>query len=170
MRQIGTMILGATLVVGAVGCGDDGGGGGGTTDARADTGGGGDARADTGGGGDTGGGDTGGGNGDFTINFTGYGPHDTQNYELAVFDGATMVGTVQTGMAAATFSVTIPGIIEAGKSYTVRWWIDLNGDGMCSAIPDDHMWELTGQMGTATGLTITHPHDTDWTDVCPSFP
>jgi hypothetical protein len=110
---------------------------------------------------------SGGGAGDFVINFTGYMPHAGQDMYLKVFseDDSTEIAE-QTAVTEDAFTITIPGIIEDGVNYNVRWWVDFNDSGTCEPPGTDHAWELEGQAGTASGLTIDDEHDTDFTDVC----
>jgi hypothetical protein len=104
---------------------------------------------------------------DFTINFTGYDPHVGQLMNVKVFDGADAeVGMTAQNLAIANDSIIIPGIIEDGVTYNVRWWVDLSGNGTCDAFPTDHMWEMTGLTADGTGLTVDHTHDDNWVDVC----
>jgi hypothetical protein len=106
---------------------------------------------------------------DFVLDLTGYGPHEGNMYEVAVFDGATEVGSTAGTLAMADDDITIEGVIEDGTMYTVRWYMDLSMNGSCDAPPADHAWEDDTGTGTDMGLTIEHTHDTDWTDVCDSF-
>ncbi len=70
-------------------------------------------------------------------------------------------------MPMATF--TIEDAVMDGGTYTVRWWVDLMDNDMCDPQPVDHMWEQTGLTADGTGLTIDHPHDAMWVDVCGSW-
>jgi hypothetical protein len=112
---------------------------------------------------------------DFVLEAEGdsYAPHNGQTLTARVFDSTdTSLGEGTAMVEGGMFEITIAGVIEDGEDYTARWWVDSNMMAGCQPDPagggGDHQWELEG-MGTATGLTITHMHDIDWTDVCDSF-
>lgn len=188
MRKLGYLATPYVVLLGSVAlpfaviaaCGDD--------DATTDAGPGGTRDSGPGGGMDSGPGggmDSGPGGGmdagdtpmlgDFTLEAEAdsYGPHNGAELTARVFDDMDMsLGEGTAMVEGGMFSITVPGVIEDGGDYTARWWVETNMMAGCqegAAMGGDHQWELTGQMGTATGLTITHMHDTDWTDVCGDF-
>jgi hypothetical protein len=108
---------------------------------------------------------TAGGAGDLVINFTGY-PHDGLDLNLKVFAEDDTELEEATGVITGTaLTLTVPGVIEEGMNYSIRWWVDLSADGVCDS-DVEHMWELTGQAGTASGLSIDHDHSESQTNVC----
>lgn len=183
MRKLGYLATPYLVLVGSAAlpfavvaaCGDDDA----TTDAGTvprDSGGG---TMDSGGGSmDAGGGDMDAGGGgmdagempmgeDFNLSLTMYDPHVGNDYEVAVLDGDMVVGSTSGMLAMAAETITIPGVIEDGITYTVHWYMDLNMNGSCDPPDMDHSWERMG-MGDM-GLTIEHAHDAVWVDVCSSF-
>ncbi|MEZ4647901.1 MAG: hypothetical protein R3E97_03795 [Candidatus Eisenbacteria bacterium] len=107
------------------------------------------------------------GEGDFSLVLTGMTPHVGQLFELRVKDTETgqTVGQYRLGaVLGADFTVDIPGVIETGRSYTVDFYADMNGDGEYDAPPADHAWRETG-VGTASGLTVAFTHATNFTDI-----
>jgi hypothetical protein len=85
-------------------------------------------------------------------------------------DGA-LVADVNT-VAMFVHEQLVPSIIAAGETYTVRWVIDLDADGICDPPPADPAWQVTGLVGEI-GLTFEFHPATDplpYTDVCAEFP
>ncbi len=167
------LLLGLALPM--AGCGDDTDGGSGGGDASMDT----DAGDDMDAGMDTDAGDDMDAGmdmaGDFTLSLDGYAPHEGKNVYVALVDEAdgSTVGTAgPVAIASGEATLTIAGAAEDGKTYTVRWYVDTDDNGMCNFAADgseDHAWEMTGQTADASGLSVNHTHDTNFTDVCSTF-
>ena len=102
------------------------------------------------------------------LNLMGYDPHVGQDIHIKIFDDADAeLGSLDSTVDMANQGYTIDMVAQEGSSYTVRWWVDLMDNDTCDPQPVDHMWEMTGQVADATGVTIDHGHDATWTDVCP---
>jgi len=104
---------------------------------------------------------------DFTFMATDMNPHIGDLFELRVIeaDSGRLVGRYLLGqITAASFTLTLPGIVASGTEYQVDFYADLNGNGEYNAPMTDHAWR---EMGTAngSGLTITFQHNTTFTDV-----
>jgi len=114
---------------------------------------------------------------DFTMNFTGFTPHIGDTFYLRVTDTTTATKTVvgtatPTVLTSANFTVTLAKIIQDGHTYQIDFWADVDGNGTLDHTPNgtpagvDHSWRKTG-IGTATGLSVSFVHDTNWTDITP---
>jgi hypothetical protein len=104
---------------------------------------------------------------DFTFMATDMSPHDGQRFELRVIeaDSGRLVGRYVLGaIAAADFTLTLPGIVANGTDYQVDFHADLDNDGNYDPPPTDHAWRETGT-ADASGLTINFAHNTTFTDV-----
>jgi hypothetical protein len=104
---------------------------------------------------------------DFTFHATGMLPHVGQLFQLRVIVANTgqVVGVYHlAAVPAATFDIVIPGIIANAVPYRIDFWADTNGNSDYDTPPVDHAWRMTGD-GTATGLTLTFAHNTDFTNV-----
>jgi hypothetical protein len=103
----------------------------------------------------------------FTFHATGMTPHVGQRFELRVIVAETgqVVGLYQLGaVPAATFDITIPGIIASSGTYRIDFWADENTNGRFDPPPTDHSWRMTGT-GSASGLAVSFTHNTDFTNV-----
>jgi uncharacterized protein (DUF2141 family) len=122
------------------------------------------------GGGDDGGG--GGGGGPFALTFDGtmYTPHSGMTLDIQVIDNAdgSIIKSDSAGITGDTISFTWPDLLEAGGSYDVRWYVDVDGNGFCNQPPEDHSWVRTIS-DVSADVTLTHPHDTDLAPVCDTF-
>lgn len=109
----------------------------------------------------------------FDLTFTGtIGPHAGQDFHVAVIDMSSS-NTVQTDQVVVavdgTYEFMWPGILEHGHSYQIDFYADHNGSGDCDSPPTDHTWRrMTGTIGGPT--EVDFQHDTNFTDVCASFP
>jgi len=108
---------------------------------------------------------------DFTLDLAGMTPHLGQTLTVAVFKLSVtpldfeLVGLYRLAeVPAASFSIAIPGIIQAFEDYWVDIHADLNGDGGYDAPPTDHAWRIF-QSADGTGLPVSFTHDTSFTDV-----
>lgn len=102
--------------------------------------------------------------GDFKITLDGFSGDDA--IMLRVEDGAGHgVGQYELGPGhAADPELTIPGIIVTGEQYTIDLFDDKNGNQAYDPPPVDEAWRLTGT-GTATGLSVSFTHNTQYTDI-----
>ena len=78
------------------------------------------------------------------LDLTGMTPHVGQLFELRVVDqsdGSEIGRTRVASIAAADFSVSVPGL-AIGGSYDVDFYADLNGNGVYVAPGDDHAWQI----------------------------
>jgi hypothetical protein len=123
--------------------------------------------------GDSSGGGDGGSKGDYTLNLTSFTPHNGENIMLKVksSDGATTLGEADADIASGTATLTVPGVLEEGKTYRVDFFADTDGDGIydeptSSTDFPNHSWRRT-VTGKSAGVTESFPHDADWTDISP---
>jgi hypothetical protein len=105
----------------------------------------------------------------FTFNLSGMEPHEEQTISVVVRDGATEVAADQGVVSNGTVSFSFADILEAQTTYTVDFFADIDGDGLCDAPPDDHAWsESIGPV--SEDLTLDWTHDMDFSMVaCGSF-
>lgn len=99
-----------------------------------------------------------------TVNFSGMTPHVGQNLWLAVIpdDSSDELARV-TEVVAESFSIAVPGI-ESGKSYTIDFFSDHNGNGYYDAPPVDHAWRL--EIDNVSGdEVLDFAHHTNFTDI-----
>jgi hypothetical protein len=104
---------------------------------------------------------------DFTFHATGMTPHVGQQFELRVIVAETgqVVGLYHlSAIRAATFDITIPGVIANSVGYRIDFWADANNNGQYDSPPADHAWRVAAT-GTTTGLSASFTHNTDFTDV-----
>lgn len=99
-----------------------------------------------------------------TVNFSGMTPHVGQNLWLAVLDDDSNEEIARVAeVVSETFSVVVPGI-ESGKSYSVEFFVDLNGNGYYDTPPTDHAWRL--ELNNASGNDVLDfSHNTNFTDI-----
>jgi predicted lipoprotein with Yx(FWY)xxD motif/plastocyanin len=99
-----------------------------------------------------------------TVNFSGMTPHIGQNLWLAVIDenNKDEIARVKE-VVSESFSVVIPGI-EVGKSYSIDFFADFNGNGYYDAPPADHAWRL--EIANVSGdEAVDFTHNIDFTDI-----
>ncbi len=94
-----------------------------------------------------------------TLDLTGFSPHVGGLFEMRVVDwsdGKEVGRTRVESVAAADFSVSVPGI-SVGGSYNVDFYADLNGNGLYDSPGTDHAWRMTvdNVLGDTT-LTFAH--------------
>ena len=94
-----------------------------------------------------------------TLALTGFSPHVGGLFEMRVVDwsdGKEVGRTRVESVAAADFSVSVPGI-SVGGSYNVDFYADLNGNGLYDSPGTDHAWRMTVEnvLGDTT-LTFAH--------------
>jgi hypothetical protein len=105
--------------------------------------------------------------GDLTMQFTAFGPHAGQLFELKVVnEDGSEVGYYRLGQVpnSGNFLVRIPDIIMLGEQYDIDYYADFNGDGSYDDPPVDHAWRDTAT-GAAGGINLTITHNTDFTDI-----
>ncbi len=98
------------------------------------------------------------------INFSSMNPHVGQTLNLWVREVGTSSEVFSaTAIVSATFTMNTYGI-ENGKSYTVDFYSDHNGNGSYDAPPTDHSWRL--QLTNVVGDTaLNFVHNTNFTDI-----
>ena len=105
------------------------------------------------------------------VSGTGFSPHEGQVLTVAFLEAGdnSAKGTQSTTVTDGGFSVTFPGVLEAGRAYTVKYYADLSGNGTCDAPPADHGWSesVPAVTGKVT-LPVTHNTNFD-TSVCNFF-
>ena len=109
--------------------------------------------------------------GDFPLTFTGssFAPHNGHTIHAAVLaSDNTIVASGTTTVANGAFSLSWSKLLLNGDSYKLHFYADVNGNGVCDAPPDDHVWEK--DLGTITAAkTFDFPHDANLTDICATF-
>jgi hypothetical protein len=102
-----------------------------------------------------------------TLNLTGMNPHIGQKFEARLVNinrNMKEVGrTTITAVAGAAFSVKLP-FAEAGHSYYVEFYADMNGNGRFDPSPADHTWRLEA-MNTSGDVSLNFAHSTNFTDI-----
>lgn len=105
------------------------------------------------------------------------GPHASQVFRAALVRGAAATALeVVSGTVAATgtnpaFSVAFAPRLVIGEQYSVKLWVDFNGNGTCDAPPDDHQWSVPVPADFSTyQSTLTYAHNTTFTPVCSYLP
>jgi hypothetical protein len=108
-----------------------------------------------------------------TLSLTQYGVHSGQRIEVKV---KTPTGSQTLGSASGTVpqngttSLTVANVVEPSGSYRVDWYVDVDGNGSYTAPSGgnfiDHAWRREVN-GNASGVTVSHVHDTNWTDIAP---
>jgi hypothetical protein len=118
--------------------------------------------------------------GTYTLELTAYDPHVGQRVFLKVKDatGATTLGSAQaTVSSTGTATLSVANVLESGKRYRADWFVDSvpagspNGtyDPPTGPLPggiQDHSWRNEFP-GSATGVTQSRSHDTNWSDLSP---
>ena len=102
---------------------------------------------------------------DLTIHFTDMGPHLNQNLYLRVVDKGTMKETARTihMISVTAFDIVLPAV-EAGRSYFIDFFADVNSNGIYDGPPTDHTWRL--ELNNAAGNDeLNFSHNTNFTDV-----
>ena len=111
--------------------------------------------------------------GPFDLTFTGtIEPHAGQVFQVIVIDNDDDSEVVKDSIIVpddGNFSFMWDGILEDGGDYRIDYFADHNENGECDAPPDDHAWRYV--IGEATeDVVFDFQHDTNFTDVCASFP
>jgi hypothetical protein len=96
-----------------------------------------------------------------TVKVTSFAPHVGQKIVAWVYllPDKTKVGEgTIASLPSPDDSMVIPGILDAGSSYQIDLWADLNGNGTCDPPPADHSWRLTAADITGD-TTVEQVHD-----------
>jgi hypothetical protein len=115
----------------------------------------------------------GGGDGDFTLKLNGYGPHAGTTVRLKLLGGAahSSLGTTSGKVANdGTLELVLSDVIKDKGEFTANWFADNNGDGACAPCAQssgEHAWQKTVTASDKSDQSITHTHDTIWTDISP---
>jgi hypothetical protein len=109
--------------------------------------------------------------GTYALTFTGsdFAPHNGHMLKAAILaTDNSIVARGSATVAAGTYSINWKALLVTGQTYKVRFYADVNGNGMCDTPPTDHVWEQT--IGSVTAdKTYDFPHDTNLMDVCSTF-
>lgn len=102
----------------------------------------------------------------YELQFHAMTPHIGQKLEVSLTDqtnGKEAGRTTVESVPSAEFSVFLP-YIETGKTYTVNFYADMNGNGVYDTPPADHAWtmELTDVEGDEDD---DFTHNTNFTDI-----
>lgn len=100
----------------------------------------------------------------FTLALTNMNPHVGQKFEARVIDVGSMREIGRANLPAIlfpAFEVSIPGV-QAGKTYRVDFYADLNQNGLYDAPPTDHVWRE--QFTPAGDDTVAFSHNTNFTE------
>ncbi len=102
-----------------------------------------------------------------TIDIVDMSPHIGQMLELRVIDtdNDSEVGRIKRIVdTPPDLSVVMP-VVQAGHSYTVDFYADLNGNGIYNSPPVDHAWRDTTAINLVENTTISFSHNANFTDV-----
>jgi hypothetical protein len=108
-------------------------------------------------------------------------PHAGQAVKAALVKGsATTALDTQSGTVAAlgtnpAFSLTFTPRLVIGEAYSVKLWIDVNGNTTCDPPPPggaDHQWTVDNIPHDLSNFktSFTYAHNTTFTNVCSFFP
>lgn len=101
-----------------------------------------------------------------TLTLQGLGLHQGKLFKARMVEATTakqVAETTVTAIPAASFSVVFAG--ESGKSYTLDFFVDVDGNGGYSAPPADHAWRRSAGPLHHQGLFVTFTHDLAFTDI-----
>ena len=87
----------------------------------------------------------------------------------------TQTGTIAAAPATTAFSVTFAKTLVIGEPYSVKLWVDVNGNATCDgpALAQDHAWSVDVQTSLAGHPTaaVSYAHNTSFAaGVCSFFP
>lgn len=102
-----------------------------------------------------------------TLNLSGMSPHIGQKFEarlVSINRNMKETGRISVNsIGSSSFQVQLP-FVEAGHSYYIEFYADMNGNNRFDPAPADHTWRM--ELMNATGdETITFAHSTDFTDI-----
>lgn len=110
-----------------------------------------------------------------SVSLEGFTPHVGQTFKLRIVNANDPADEVFREVVLAVpspdFTVAAMGVLTAGTSYNIDFYADMDGSGAYTppAPPmwPDHAWRIS--VGPVSDhVTITFPHDMNWTDV--AFP
>ncbi len=98
----------------------------------------------------------------FAVTLTGteYTPHSDGGHAVraTLFDGSgAEIDTQEVAVVDGTFTVTWADALEAGSTYELLWYADMNGDDACQNPPDDHVWR-NAIAAVGQDVVINHTH------------
>jgi len=103
---------------------------------------------------------------DLTINIT-MGPHPGQPFKLRVVDQETNTEVAREVVASIDAStkidITFTGILAAGKSYNVDFYVDVDASGGYT-FPGDHSWREP-LASVSENQTLTWSHNLNFVDI-----
>jgi len=102
---------------------------------------------------------------------SGFGPHEGQTLSMALVrtDTEAVVARDSATVTGGAFSFAWSGLLLDGVGYRLDYYADLNGNGQCDPPSNDHAWRV--DLGTVTADVAEQvAHNTNFTDVCASFP
>ena len=101
------------------------------------------------------------------MNITGMSPHTGQYFEISVVDVATDSVVANEDIASIVdpdFEYVFMHALDAGASYNIDMWADLNTNGSYDAPPTDHSWRI--ELNNVSDNTAQNfQHNTDFTDL-----
>ncbi len=103
----------------------------------------------------------------FRLTLSGFNQHVGDRFEVHVIDTSNgrTVGLYRIdGLNSGSRSMTISGVIVDSASYQIDFYTDLNGNNHYDPPPADNAWRVMAT-GGPTGLTVTFPLDSTYTDV-----
>jgi hypothetical protein len=101
-----------------------------------------------------------------TLNLQGMAPHIGQLFKVRMVEmpsGKQVAETTFAALEEPSLTLTFAG--ESGKSYSLDYFSDANGDGAYTAPPADHAWRKTAGPLHHQGLVINATHDHVFTDI-----
>lgn len=101
-----------------------------------------------------------------TLNLQGMTPHIGQMLKARMVEspsGKQVAETTVVAVPGATLRLVFAG--ESGKSYTLDFFADKNGDGIYSPPPADHAWRKAAGPLHHEGIVIDAGHDLNFTDI-----
>ena len=110
-----------------------------------------------------------------TLEFSDMTPHVGQRMGIRVVNstsGAEAANVTILSIPSAAFTQEIM-CLEAGQTYSVDFYADLNGNGMYDAPPMDHAWRRSVEGGSDQTIQFTHVlefTDIAYPNVAPPFP
>ena len=104
---------------------------------------------------------------DLTLNFINMTPHVGQLLQLRVLDMSTGYLAAETTLVAvpsANFQLAFSQALQAGRSYDIDFYADLNKNGNYDTPSADHAWRLTTE-DVSDNVALDFTHNTSFTDI-----
>ena len=101
------------------------------------------------------------------MNITGMSPHTGQYFEISVVDVVTDSVVASEEIASIVdpdFEYVFMHALDAGASYNIDMWADLNANGSYDAPPTDHSWRVE-LINVSDNTSQAFQHNTDFTDL-----